>query len=58
MTQTDRDLSTQVQAVFRKHEISHYFGLNDDIKAALVERFNRTLKSRHYCYMSCSRTRR
>jgi transposase InsO family protein len=47
MVQTDRGLeflNAQVQDVFRKHGIRHYFSLNDDIKAALVERFNRTLE--------------
>jgi len=55
MIQTDRGLeflNAQVQGVFRKHNIHHYFSLNDDIKAALVERFNRTLKSRLYRYMT------
>lgn len=61
MLQTDRGLeflNAQVQDVFRKHNIRHYFSLNDDIKAALVERFNRTLKSRLYRYMSRHRTNR
>ena len=45
MLQSDRGvefLNVQVQTLFRKHNIHHYFSLNDDIKAALVERFNRT----------------
>ena len=61
MLQTDRGLeflNAQVQDVFRKHNIHHYFSLNDDIKAALVERFNRTLKSRLYRYMTHHRTSR
>jgi hypothetical protein len=55
MVQTDcgsECLKAQVRDVFRKHGICHYFSLNDDIKAALVERFNRTLKSRLYRCMS------
>jgi transposase InsO family protein len=61
MVQTDRGLeflNAQVQDVFRKHGIRHYFSLNDDIKAALVERFNRTLKSRLYRHMSRHRASR
>jgi hypothetical protein len=61
MLQTDRGLeflNAQVQDVFRKHKVHHYFSLNDDIKAALVERFNRTLKSRLYRYMTRHHTNR
>ena len=61
MLQTDRGmefLNVQVQDVFRKHRVHHYFSLNDDIKAALVERFNRTLKSRLFRYMTRRRTSR
>lgn len=61
MMQTDRGvefLNSQVQNLFRKHDIHHYFSMNDDIKAALVERFNRTLKSRLYRYMTSRRTNR
>jgi hypothetical protein len=49
MLQTDRgtDLyNVQVQELFKGNGVRHYSSLNDDIKAALVERFNRTLKSR------------
>jgi transposase InsO family protein len=61
MLQTDRGvefLNSQVQDVFRKHDIRHYSSTNDDIKAALVERFNRTLKSRLYRYMTRHHTNR
>jgi transposase InsO family protein len=61
MLQTDRGLeflNAQVQGVFRRHNIRHYFSLNDDIKAALIERFNRTLKSRLYRFMTHHRTNR
>jgi transposase InsO family protein len=43
MVQTDRRLeflNGSVQDVFLKHRIHHCFSLNDDIKAAVVERFN------------------
>lgn len=61
MLQTDRGLeflNATVQAVFRKHDVRHYFSLNDDIKAALIERFNRTLKSRLYRVMTYRKTSR
>ena len=61
MLQTDRGLeflNASVQAVFRKHDVRHYFSLNDDIKAALIERFNRTLKSRLYRVMTYRKTSR
>ena len=61
MLQTDRGtefLNVQVQGVFRKYKIHHYFSLNDDIKAALIERFNRTLKSRLFRYMTRHHTSR
>jgi transposase InsO family protein len=61
MLQTDRGLeflNAQVQEVFRKNNVHHYYSLNDNIKAALVERFNRTLKRRLYWYMTHHRTNR
>jgi transposase InsO family protein len=61
MLQTDRGLgflNAQVQEVFRKNNVYHYYSFNDDIKAALVERFSRTLKSRLYRYMTHHRTNR
>ena len=61
MLQTDRGLeflNVTVQSVFRKHGVHHYFSLNDDIKAALIERFNRTLKSRLYRIMTHRSTNR
>jgi hypothetical protein len=51
-------LNAQVQEVFHKNNVHHYYSLNDDIKAALVERFNRTLKTRLYRYMTHHRTSR
>ena len=61
MLQTDRGtefLNVQVQDVFRKYKVHHYFSRNDDIKASLVERFNRTLKTRLFRYMTRRRTNR
>jgi len=59
--QTDRGnefLNTHVLAVFTKYSIRHYWSLNDDIKAACVERFNRTLKTRMYRYFTARHTNR
>jgi transposase InsO family protein len=60
MMQTDRGsefLNTEVQAVFRKFNVHHYSSLNYDIKAAVVERFNRSLKTRMFRYMTHRHTR-
>jgi transposase InsO family protein len=61
MVQTDRGtefLNSHVQTVFKKHNIHHYWSLNDDIKAACVERFNRTLKTRMYRFFTAKHTNR
>ena len=61
MVQTDRGvefLNGHVQEIFRKYNIKHYWSLNDDIKAACVERFNRTLKTRLFRYFTHHRTNR
>lgn len=59
--QTDRGtefLNSQVQNIFRKYDIKHYWSLNDDIKAACVERFNRTIKTRLFRYLTHRHTNR
>jgi transposase InsO family protein len=61
LLQTDRGtefLNSSVQAVFKKYNIHHYWSFNDDIKAAVVERFNRTLKTRMYRYFTARHTNR
>jgi transposase InsO family protein len=61
MIQTDRGsefLNSEVQTVFKKFNVRHYWSLNDDIKAACVERFNRTLKNRMYRYFTAKHTNR
>jgi transposase InsO family protein len=61
MLQTDRGtefLNSQVQDVFRKFKINHYWSMNQEIKAACVERFNRTLKTRMFRYLTHHRTNR
>ena len=47
--QSDRGsefLNSQIRDVFKKYNIKHYWSSNDDIKAACVGRFNRTIKKR------------
>jgi hypothetical protein len=61
LIQSDRGtefLNSHVQDVFKKYNIRHYWSLNDDIKAACVERFNRTLKTRMYRYFTARHTNR
>jgi transposase InsO family protein len=61
LVQSDRGtefLNSHVQEVFKKYNIRHYWSLNDDIKAACVERFNRTLKGRMYRYFTARHTNR
>jgi hypothetical protein len=59
--QTDRGtefLNSQVQSVFRKYNIKHYSSFNYDIKAACVERFNRTIKTKLFRYFTHSHSNR
>jgi hypothetical protein len=61
LVQSDRGtefLNNHVQEVFKKYNIRHYWSLNDDIKAACVERFNRTLKTRMYRFFTARHTNR
>ena len=44
--------------MLRRHGIKFYTSENEDIKAAVVERFNRTLKQKMYRYFTAKRTRR
>jgi transposase InsO family protein len=53
--QTDKGkefLNRQVQSVFNDYEIEHFTTENNETKAAVVERFNRTLKSRMWRYFT------
>ena len=61
MLQTDRGsevLNHQVQDLLKNYNIHHYWSFNDDIKAACVERFNRSLKTRMYRYFTAHHTNR
>jgi hypothetical protein len=61
MLQTDKGtewLNSKFQSMLRQNNIKFYTSENDDIKAAVVERFNRTLKSRMWRYFTYKNTRR
>ena len=56
--QTDKGkefYNTYVQEFFRQNDI-HHFSTSGDAKAALVERFHRTLKGRMYRYFTAANT--
>ena len=48
--------NSQFQSMLKKYDIRFYTSENDDIKAAIVERFNRTLKTRMYRYFTHSKS--
>ena len=59
--QTDKGtewLNSTFQSLLKSHGIKFYTSENDDIKAAVIERFNRTLKSRMWRYFTHKNTRR
>jgi len=58
---TDRGtefLNKNVQSIFKKYNIIHFTSQNDTIKCAIIERFNRTLKSKMFKYFTAFGTRR
>jgi len=60
MVQSDKGtefVNFTFQAMLRRRGIKFYTSENEDIKAAVVERFNRTLKEM-YRYFTSKRTRR
>ncbi len=61
LLQTDKGtefLNSAFQKLLKDREIRHYTSENDDIKAAVVERFNRTLKGAMWRYLTHANTRR
>jgi len=55
MLQTDKGtefLNSTFQKLWKKYNIHFYTSENEDIKAAVVERFNRTLKTKMYRYFT------
>ena len=61
MVQSDKAtefLNSTFQSMLRRHGIKFYTSENEDIKAAVVERFNPTLKGKMYRYFTAKHTRR
>ena len=59
--QTDKGkefLNINVKNLLIKYKVQLWISNNDDVKAAIVERFNRTLKTRMYKYFTANNTRR
>ena len=59
--QTDKGTefkNTVFRGQMKEYKIKFYTSENDDIKAAIVERFNRTLKTRKYRYFTHSKSYR
>ena len=57
MLQSDKGTdykNVQFQSLLKECDIRFYTSENYDIKAAIVERFNRTLKTRMYRYFTHS----
>ena len=48
--------SKKLDSYFKSKKINHFFSNNDDIKCAVVERFNKTLKSKIVKYMYQNQT--
>jgi len=49
-------MNATFQSMLLRNNIHFYTSENDDIKAAVVERFNRTLKQRIYRYFTHANT--
>ena len=61
MVQSDKGtefLNSTFQSTLRRYGIKFYTSENEDLKASVVERFNRTLKQKMYRYFTAKRTRR
>lgn len=59
--QTDKGsefYNKEVQALLKEHGIKMFSTENDEIKSSVIERFNRTLKSRMYKYFTAENTQR
>jgi len=61
MVQSDKGtafLNSTFQSVLERHHIKFYTSENENIKAAVVVRVNRTLKTKMYRYFTARNTRR
>ena len=60
MVQSDKGtefLNSTFQSTLRRYGIKFYTSENEDLKASVVERFNRTLKQKMFRYFTAKRTR-
>ena len=51
-------LNSSVQKLIKEYKINFYTSANEDVKAAVVERFNRTLKTKMWNYFTHKNTMR
>jgi len=61
MLQSDKGtefLNSTFQSMLRRRGIKFYTSENEDLKASVVERFNRTLKTKMFRYLTHANTRR
>ena len=61
MVQSDKGtefLNSTFQTMLKRHGMEFYTSENEDLKAAVVERFNRTLKMKMFPYFTYANTRR
>jgi len=61
MVQSDKGtefLNSSFQSMLKRHRIKFYTSENEDLKAAVVEGFNRTLKEKMFRYFTYKNTRR
>ena len=61
MVQSDKGnefLNSAFRDMLKRHGIKFYTSENEDLKASVVERFNRTLKTKMYRYFTHKNTRR
>jgi len=61
MVQSDKDtefLNSTFQSMLKRHGIKFYTSENEDLKASVVKRFNRTLKKKMFRYFTYKNTRR
>ena len=59
--QSDKGLefnNSKVKRLFKSNNINYFVTQNEDIKCSIVERFNRTLKSKLYKYMTFKNTKK
>jgi transposase InsO family protein len=48
----------EVQSLLKRYDVKHYHTFNSETKASVVERFNRTIKTRIYRFLTFKNTKR